>query len=574
MTKLLSVLSLFDGSGAFPLAAERLGMVARYASEVEPFPIAVTRRRIPHMEHLGDISNIHGGEIDPCDLVTFGSPCVGISCAGAGLGIIHDARSALFFEAVRVIREMLEASAGASPRFFLFENVPNLISIHDRADWKIVMDAFTERGFICDPNILDAATFGVAQRRKRVFIVGINRRYYDPAIFADIPCCRDKAMQRAIDDWGGETFHGVTSRPHTPVRQKLSEILERDVDPKYLLSAKACIGILRRAGVRGKKLPELLRIALEIQAGFDVDIAEATASALHCAGFCTEHSAKARSVGYEDEKSPTLRAGAVPAAVVYDARGNGDGEICCTITGDHNGHISDYTALAVEPTTMKIRAGHGPGGRGVLCQRNLSATLATGNDQTLFVPTAYGISSFMSHAMLSANPNSGIYEAETARTLDTGGGSPSKNQGGICIVDEVRPVCYQDVVGALCASDYKFPQQQQIEEGKAVVEHAPAMNTFTVRRLTPTECLALMTLPIDWCDGLETPEPTEDDISFWTEVWETHRRIMGTSSRPKSRKQIEKWLNNPFSDSACYKMAGNGIVVAIAEWVLEGLAGL
>jgi DNA (cytosine-5)-methyltransferase 1 len=293
---------------------------------------------------------------------------------------------------------------------------------------------------------------------------------------------------------------------------------------------------------------------------------------LRSAGFCTEHSAKARSVGYEDEKSPTLRAGTVPAAVVYDARGNGDGETCCTITGDHNGHISDYTALAVEPTTMKIRAGNGPGGRGVLCQHNLSATLSTGNDQTLFVPTAYGISSFMSNAMLSDNPTAGIYEAETARTLDTGGGSPSNNQGGVCIVDEARPVCYQDVVGALCASDYKFPQQQQIEEGKAIVESVPPAS-YTVRRLTPTECAKLQGFDPAYCSGLETPEPTEEDITFWTEVWETHRRIMGKSSRPKSRNQIIKWLKNPHTDSAEYALWGNGICLNVGQWVLEGLAG-
>jgi DNA (cytosine-5)-methyltransferase 1 len=177
----------------------------------------------------------------------------------------------------------------------------------------------------------------------------------------------------------------------------------------------------------------------------------------------------------------------------------------------------------------------------------------------------------MSNAMLSDNPTAGIYEAETARTLDTGGENPGCNQGGLLILDEARPVCYQDVVGALCASDYKFPQQQQIEEGKAVVEHVPLENSYTVRRLTPTECLALMNLPTDWCDGLETPEPTEEDIAFWSDVWETHRRIMGTSSRPKSRNQVVKWLSNPFSDSACYKLAGNGVVVRVAQWVLEGI---
>jgi DNA (cytosine-5)-methyltransferase 1 len=342
-------------------------------------------------------------------------------------------------------------------------------------------------------------------------------------------------MQRAVDAWGGETFHGIASRPHTPVRQKLSDMLECDADPKYLLSARACIGILRRAGVRGKKLPELLRIALEAQARLGGDIAEVTGDVLRSAGFCTEHSARARGVGYEDEKSPTLRAGSVPAAVVYDARGNGDGETVCTITGDHNGHISDYTALAV-------------------------------------MPKAYGICSYMSHSMQSANPTSGYYDADTSRTLGSDCCRPDSHQGGVAVVTEARrPVCYQDNVGTLCASDYKFPQQQQIHESKAIVEQAEITGSYTVRRLTPKECLALMNLPTDWCDGLGTAEPTEEDISFWSEVWETHRRVIGTSTKPKSRKQIEKWLRNPYSDSACYKMAGNGICVSIAVMLFKGI---
>jgi DNA (cytosine-5)-methyltransferase 1 len=73
----LKLLSLFDGSGAFVLAAQKLGIKGRYASEIEPFPIAVTRKHFPGMEHLGDIKSINGGDIEPCELVVFGSPCVG-----------------------------------------------------------------------------------------------------------------------------------------------------------------------------------------------------------------------------------------------------------------------------------------------------------------------------------------------------------------------------------------------------------------------------------------------------------------------------------------------------------------
>ena len=102
-------------------------------------------------------------------------------------------------------------------------------------------------------------------------------------------------------------------------------------------------------------------------------------------------------------------------------------------------------------------------------------------------------------------------------------------------------------------------------------EAQPAPVTYTVRRLTPTECARLQGFPDWWCDGLETDEPTEDEIEFWTEVFETHRKVMGTSSKPKSRNQIIKWLKDPHSDSAEYKMWGNGVALPNVCFVLSGI---
>jgi DNA (cytosine-5)-methyltransferase 1 len=164
---------------------------------------------------------------------------------------------------------------------------------------------------------------------------------------------------------------------------------------------------------------------------------------------------------------------------------------------------------------------------------------------------------------------------------------------------ERHSVCYQDKVGALCASDYKFPQQQQIGEGKAVVERQvfgnnghglyndkPATlkasggdfpggenvvveNRYVVRRLTPSECALLQGFPPEWCEGLETPEPTEEDIAFWTEVFATKAGIDG--KKPKSRNQIIKWLQSPHTDAAEYKLWGNGVCLNCVVFVLSGI---
>ena len=116
--------SLFDGSGGFPLAATMCNVEPVWASEIEPFPIAVTRSRFPNMKHLGDISKINGGEVEPVDIITFGSPCQDLSVAGKRAGLKHEdngddetTRSGLFMEAVRIIKEMRNATNGKYPPF-------------------------------------------------------------------------------------------------------------------------------------------------------------------------------------------------------------------------------------------------------------------------------------------------------------------------------------------------------------------------------------------------------------------------------------------------------------------------
>lgn len=420
---------------------------------------------------------------------------------------------------------------------------------------------------------------------------------------------------------------------------------------------------------------------------------------LESAGFCTEHSAQARGIGYEEETSPTLRAGTVPAALALenhpaDSRvklsedgkvqtltsrmGTGGGNVPMVMSREDaagepemfENHSQDtrYTGpletaptvsstygmggnnqpFVVEtPKTLKIRSGCEGGGKGALIQDDKSATLSCNNDQTVFVPfckgyrahykgdaptwkdgkvantlntfdvgesrcnelvvQAYGICSKDSNAMKSDNPHSGFYEADTSRTLDGNGGNPSCNQGGIAVVsvqgsmigreDKNGPqgsgvnedvsftlnatdhhaVAYptyctsknshftraeKELANTLVATDYKDPP---------VINDVQAEPEYIVRRLTPTECARLQGFPDWWCSGLGTEEPTEDDLAFWREVFETHRRIAGTSAKPKTDKQIIKWLKDPHSDSAEYKMWGNGVALPNVYFVLSGI---
>ncbi|MCW6665298.1 DNA cytosine methyltransferase [Aerococcaceae bacterium NML191219] len=188
----LTMGSLFDGSGGFPLASTLLDIQPLWASEVEPFPIRVTTKRLPEMTHLGDISTINGAEIKPVDIITFGSPCQDLSIAGkrSGLG---GSKSSLFYEAIRVIKEMREVTNGEKPRFIIWENVPGAFSSNKGEDFKCVIESICqikdEHATIPQPKkwlrsgeilgddysiawrVLDAKHFGVPQRRKRIFLV-------------------------------------------------------------------------------------------------------------------------------------------------------------------------------------------------------------------------------------------------------------------------------------------------------------------------------------------------------------------------------------------------------------------
>ena len=134
--------SLFDGSGTCPLAATLCGIEPVWASEIEPYPIKVTTARFPAMKHLGDITRIDGAAITPVDIITFGSPCQDLSIAGRRAGLQEGERSSLFYEAIRIIREMRAATNGKYPRFAVWENVPGAFSSNKGQDFRCVIEAF------------------------------------------------------------------------------------------------------------------------------------------------------------------------------------------------------------------------------------------------------------------------------------------------------------------------------------------------------------------------------------------------------------------------------------------------
>ena len=192
--KNLTLGSLFDGSGGFPLGGLLSEITPVWASEIEPFPIRVTTKRLPQMKHYGDVSKLNGAELPPVDIITFGSPCQDMSVAGKRAGL-SGSRSNLFYEAVRIVKEMRCKTNGEYPRFVVWENVPGAFSSNKGEDFKAVLEEickikddsisvsqpesgkWTNAGEIVGDafsvawRVFDAQYWGVPQRRKRIYLV-------------------------------------------------------------------------------------------------------------------------------------------------------------------------------------------------------------------------------------------------------------------------------------------------------------------------------------------------------------------------------------------------------------------
>ena len=472
------------------------------------------------MQHIGDITKIDGATIEPVWCVTGGSPCQDLSIAGKRAGLAG-ARSGLFMEQIRVIKEMREhdkqlgwAGELIRPRYMVWENVPGALSSNKGRDFAAVLE---ETIRIVEPEapgievpekgwptwggyrdvdgrwsvawrVHDAQYWGVPQRRRRIALVA---------------------------DFGGDTAHEI---------------------------------LFERTGVSGDLEPRSEageRPAGNAESGVNPAVA--------------------RSLTARADGSPCIDRGpnivvAPVAADLYTATITGD--IAATVAA-RTGQYGDASGPSVLCAGFKL--GNSEQARSIGYQEELSPTLNAecgGNKPAVVAPVAYGICSYTSNSMMSGNPHSWIYEADTSRTLDLNGGNPACNQGGIAVVQ----MAYQmqgfgdyreaDVASSCKQRDYKDSTDlvigidgecnAYIEQYGTLRAHASGgaeetlMHRMAVRRLTPLECERLQGFP----DG-------------WTDIGDY------TDSTGKKRKT---------SDSARYKALGNSIALPFWRWMFGRMA--
>ena len=626
--KTLTLGSLFDGSGGFPLGGLLAGIEPVWASEIEPFPIRVTTKRLPFMKHYGNVSEMDGGKIEPVDIITFGSPCQDMSVAGKRAGL-DGSRSNLFYEAIRIVKEMRQKTNGKYPRYIVWENVPGAFSSNKGEDFRCVLEAVCRvkddelsiprpakwpyagcimgDGFSVAWRQFDAQFWGVPQRRKRIYLV------------ADF----------AGGSAGEILFESEGLSGYTPQSFRSWESITGDTADCF--RETGCFGIDGYNSAMSDKAATLGvncgmstgrngMLVLNDQGGNRMDVTEDKTCTLRAE---SHHPPVVMDEAIAIENHPT------DSRVKLEADGKVQTLTSRMGTGGNN-----------VPLLLKIRSGCEGGGKGPLLQKNKSATLSCNNDQTLFEPKVYGICAKDSNSMKSDNPNSGFYEAKTTRCLDGNGGNPSCNQGGMAVValegNGSRPSHHgdgyseEDVSYTLNATEhhavaygldraafnqgrnalYDFAVEAELEptmvaKGPGAVaqptfssskasffteateetanclvatdyKDPPLINAedgadYIVRRLTPTECARLQGFPDWWCSDLATEHPTSEEVYEWYKVFETHRKITGSSTKPKTEKQIRDFLRDPHSDSAEYKMWGNGVALPCVYFVLSGI---
>lgn len=456
--KTMKLGSLFDGSGGFPLTACLCGITPVWASEVEPYPIAVTRNRFPEMKHLGNVNTVNGADIEPVDIITFGSPCQDMSMAGRRDGL-DGKRSSLFYEAVRIIKEMRCATNGKYPRYIVWENVPGAFSSNRGEDFKAVLEAvigitepnaqvpmpekarwpyadlFMGDGWSVAYRTLDAQYWGVPQRRRRIYLVAdFTGRGAGKILFER------------------EGLQGYFTEGRTPWET---------VSRSFALRTGAASNLrLNDQGGNRMECSEGVAPTLRAEAhGHQPCV-------LWSAGFCPEVSAKTRGIGWGVERSHTLRAGAVPAVNVQE------------------------------------------------------------NHSTVFAQ------SHKDRATICYSTSKSYYHTKAEKNL----------------------------AETLVATDYKDPPT--VAEGPQ----------YIVRRLTPTECARLQGFPDEWGEIGIMSDFSDIDYQFWLDVRNTYATINGKAIKDYTKPQMLTWYNKLHTDSAEYKMWGNGIALPTALYVMQGIA--
>lgn len=578
--------SLFDGSGGFPLASALYGAVPLWASEIEPYPIAVTQSRFPNMKHLGNIVHINGAEIDPVDIITFGSPCQDMSMAGKRAGMKHSnhgggetTRSGLFYEAVRIIKEMRQATHGKHPTFAVWENVPGAFTSNNGQDFLCVLQTLVQAagsgvsvpepphgrwtnageivadGFSIAWRVLDAQYWGVPQRRRRIYLVA------------------DFAGQRA----GKILFE----RQSVPRYFKAGRASWRETAPYSANGAG-------RSDSSSSLVFSLHDKSTRFQGGGSSRKNDGSANGLcisgenamytltsadrHAVAFMAGQGAKARSVAASDRVSPTLKASPsglnqVPSIIWPTTARTLTAQADASPCVDRGQNIVCYS---------QMRFGRFDIGTGTITTEPYNPSKTAFN--LIVCPNTF-------HALTASNasnvesaqqPNCVAYTIDNPVVYDARGNGDGNTVPTLTGDHENWVTDYTDICignGQLHQTDMsdKTGALNCMHDQQAVIQAAPKPpRRYIVRRLMPVECARLQGFPDGWGKPDSKVSFSDAEYDFWQKVRTEFAKVNGRKYTPLKTKTLLNWYNKLHADSAEYKMWGNGIALPCAAFVISG----
>ena len=709
--------SLFDGIGGFPLAAIHNGIIPVWASEIEAFPIQVTKLRFPQMQHVGNITKLNGKTLPLVNIICGGSPCQDLSVAGQRRGLAGE-RSGLFMEQVRIVKEMRNADENRGlpdhlvrPRYLVWENVPGAFSSAQGDDFRAVIEeivrikdsachvprpdtgrwesagvAILGDRFSLAWRVLDAQYWGVAQRRRRIFLVADFGGRTAPQIlfeqdrlFGDSSEIRSAGQGTAGTASQGADHTGGTCLTSWDVQSR--RIFSEDtVWPALYGGEGGGHGYIQKKGQEntgqilclndqgGERMDVTEGFTATLRAGMSGHpplVAEQTAVSgvvtkgngdcfltpdVHTsltggggqagqgypcvltAGFCGNASAEARGIGYQPERSPTLKTGTAPSILCLNDQGGSQmypaEEVAGTLQEQEHGHQPLVLAggqggaeigTGICPTITGAAGTSGNNqpilfdNHGKDCRYNgplkvaptVAATYGTGGNNVplLSQPIAFSLDSKDSNSMKSSNPYSGCRETTTSRTIDTTNPDPSKNQGGIAILQESYCIagniidrkvknggnglgCQPDISYTLTGMDRHavFSRQRSDE----LIENQVASTQSARQHKDATDLVCQPDIFGQsqygaYAQGCTTLRASGGDHGGGSE-----NLVAMSGENPAERRLIRRltplecerlqgfpdgWTDIPgASDSARYKALGNSVAIPCVDFVLRGIA--
>lgn len=571
MTAPLTLGSLFDGIGGFPLAGVRQGFTPVWASEIEPFPMKVTKIRFPDMLPVGDIMKLKGSELIPVDVVCGGSPCQDLSVAnGRRLGL-QGKRSGLFMEQIRIIKEMraYDKASGrpadtVRPRYMVWENVPGAFSCSGGEDFRAVLE---ETCRVADGSVsIPRPPGGVWQSAGAILgdQFSVAWRVYD-AQYWDVPQRRKRIF--LVADFGGRTAPQIlfeqdsllgNSASGEEARQRTAAGIETGTGDSSRNQVGGCLTPWDTQ--QGRVFTE--ESVAPTLAGADGGGGRNPGGLLFTAAFSAGAGSSAGGIGYQEECAPTLKATAsgsmMPSVLCLNDQGGSrmdvSKDVAATLRSQEHGHSplimgsqpelfenygidSRYTGPHKVAPTMSAR--YGTGGNNVPLISQPSVFLADLGEDSAPAETYCIAGNIIDRQDKNGGNGIGVQPDISYTVTATDRHCVFSQQRS----DEYAP---NEVVSTQSARQYKDATDlvcetseggtPEIREGAGSSGVSPRLHSSShricrlIRRLTPLECERLQGFPDHWTD------------------------IPGAS------------------DSARYKALGNSVAIPCVEHVLRGVA--